>query len=98
MEGVVRSDQRAVRRRQRRCAAARPVIPSAVRASSALEGSGMAVLVLRVRLSIAKYNGVLIPNWPTSDEAKPKPRLSDPASGVKLTRLQTLTGREFAWA
>ena len=74
----------------------RPTIPSPARASITLEGSGTAEVVLRVRLSIAKYYGVLMPNWPTSDEAKPKPRLSDPASGVRLTRVQTLTGREFA--
>ena len=46
-----------------------PTVPSPARQRIMLEGSGTTEAVLRVRLSIAKYSGVLMPNSPTSDEA-----------------------------
>ena len=55
------SDQRAQAARRERRAAARPTIPSPASPRIMPEGSGTEA-VLRIRLSIAKYSGVLMPN------------------------------------
>ncbi len=57
--------QPAARARRRRCSNA-PAIDAPASASPKLVGSGT---VCRVRSSIAKYSGVLMPKSPTSDEA-----------------------------